>query len=90
MSNKIKAAFLTVMILLSGVSISAQGRLSGSYRKALDLYNHGMFERAGVIFDQISDETGDVLARGYKTLCSVRLQENGYESAVANYLADSP
>ena len=90
MSNKIKAAFLTVMILLSGVSIPAQDRLSGSYRKALDLYNHGMFERAGVIFDQISDETGDVLARGYKTLCSVRLQENGYESAVANYLADSP
>lgn len=86
MKRKLTAALLSATVLLGGLALRAQDRTSGSYRHALDLYNHGMFERAGTIFDQISSEKSDLLAEGYRTLCAVRLQENGYETMVANYL----
>ena len=71
MDKTLKAALLSAAILLGGVFLHGQDRTTESFRHALDLYNHGMFERAGTIFDRISTETGDVLAEGYKTLCAV-------------------
>jgi len=90
MKRKLTAALLSVMVLCGGISIQAQDHKTESYRHALELYNHGMFERAGAIFDKISSSSGDVMAEGYRTLCAVRLQEEGYETLVSNYLNSSP
>ena len=90
MKRKLTAALLSATVLLGGLSLRAQDRTTDSYRHALDLYEHGMFERAGTIFDQISSSTGDVMAEGYRTLCAVRLQEKGYETMVANYIGAYP
>ena len=90
MDKTLKAALLSAAILLGGVFLHGQDRTTESFRHALDLYNHGMFERAGTIFDRISTETGDVLAEGYKTLCAVRLQEEGYETMVDGYIGSRP
>ena len=90
MKRKLTAALLSATVLLGGLSLRAQNQTTDSYRHALDLYEHGMFERAGTIFDQISLSTGDVMAEGYRTLCAVRLQEKGYETMVANYIGAHP
>ena len=90
MNNKLTAALLSALILCGAVSLRSQDRTADSYRQALDFYNHGMFERAGAIFDRISSETGDVMAKGYKTLCATRLQEIGYEKEVAGYIGSHP
>lgn len=90
MNNKLTAAFLSALVFFGGFSLRAQDRTAESYRHALDLYNHGMFERAGTLFGQIASSTGDVMAEGYKTLCAVRLQEKGYETAAEGYLKAYP
>lgn len=90
MKRKLTAALLSATVLLGGFALRAQDPTSGSYRHALDLYDHGMFERAGTIFDQIASSNGDVMAEGYRILCAVRLQEKGYETMVANYLGTYP
>ena len=51
MKRKLTAALLSATVLLGGFALRAQDPTSGSYRHALDLYDHGMFERAGTIFD---------------------------------------
>ena len=90
MKNRITAVLLSAMVFCSGFSLLAQDRTAESYRHALDLYNHGMFERAETIFGDISSSTGDIMAEGYKTLCSVRLQEKGYETLVSDYISAHP
>ena len=90
MNTKLKAALLAAAMLPGWLSLSAQDRTPDRYRQAIDLYNHGMFERAGTIFDQIQSETGDVMAEGYKTLCAVRLQEKGHETMASSYISGNP
>ncbi|MBP3270256.1 MAG: tetratricopeptide repeat protein, partial [Bacteroidales bacterium] len=90
MNSKLTAAFLSAIVFLGGLSVRAQDRTAESFRHALDLYEHGMFERAGAIFGQIASSKGDLLAEGYKTLCSVRLQEQGYPAQVENYIKSYP
>ena len=90
MNSKTIAAFLSAMVLCAGLSIHAQDRTSGEFRRAVDLYEHGMFERAGTLFGEIASETDDVLARGYQTLCAIRLQENGYLTMAEDYVKRYP
>ena len=90
MNTKLKAALLAAAMLPGWLSLPAQDRTPDRYRQAIDLYNHGMFERAGTIFDQIQSETGDVMAEGYKTLCAVRLQEKGHETMASSYISGNP
>ena len=90
MNSKTIAAFLSAMVLCAGLSIHAQDRNSGEFRRAVDLYEHGMFERAGTLFGEIASETDDVLARGYQTLCAIRLQENGYLTMAEDYVKRYP
>ena len=90
MKSKLTAAILSAMVLLGGPALGGQDRTAESFRHAMDLYNHGMFERAGAVFDQISSSTGDVLAEGYRVLCATRLQERGYETMVESYLSSCP
>ena len=90
MNTKLIAVFLSAMALCAGSSLLGQDRTATEFRRAEELYNHGMFERAGTLFSEIVSQTGDVLAKGYETLCSVRLQENGYEAKVSDYIGSYP
>lgn len=90
MNTKLKAALLAAAMLCGWLSLPAQDRTTGRYRQAIDLYNNGMFERAGAIFDRIASGSGDVMAVGYRTLCAVRLQEKGHETMASGYIADYP
>ena len=90
MKNRFFAVFLLATLLCAGTMAPAQDRTAAAYRRALDLYEHGMFERAGTLFDGISSSTGDVMAEGYRVLCATRLQENGYETQVSDFIAGHP
>lgn len=90
MNTKLIAVILSAMALCAGSSLQAQDRTATEFRRAEELYSHGMFERAGTLFSEIASQTGDVLAKGYETLCSVRLQENGYETKVSDYIGSYP
>lgn len=90
MNNKIFAVLSIATVLCAGPSVLAQDRTSGEFRRAVELYGHGMFERAGTLFGQIAAQTDDVLARGYETLCAIRLQERGYETLTEEYIGKYP
>lgn len=85
MKSKLIAALLAVTFLCPGAGLRARQPAPEEFRRAVDLYEHGLFERAGTLFGSVFSATGDVLAKGYETLCSVRLQEAGYEQAVSEY-----
>ena len=90
MNNRITAVFLSAMVFCSGFSLLAQDRTAGSFRRAVELYNNGMFERAGTMFGELASANGDVMAKGYETLCAIRLQERGYETMASEYIAEHP
>ena len=90
MKNKRIAAILSAVLLCSAAAVQAQERNAADFQKAMELYRNGMFERAGTMFGQIARSEGDVLAKGYETLCSVRLQERGYQTMASEYIAEHP
>ncbi len=89
MKLKLLAAVIISAILLPA-PMQAQDKQKDDFRQAMDLYEHGMFERAGSVFNEIYSNTGDETALGYKALCSVRLQEAGYEAVANEYIANHP
>jgi tetratricopeptide (TPR) repeat protein len=89
MKLKLFAAVIISAILLP-FSTLAQTARNDDFRQALDLYEHGMFERAESIFSQIYTDTGSEDALGYRALCSVRLQEVGYESVASEFITNHP
>jgi len=90
MKVRIIAAVIAAMSLCPGVLMNAQESGNKVFDKALELYENGMFERAETIFSNIFSETGDVMAKGYQTLCAVRLQETGNEKMAAEYVSSYP
>ena len=92
--NYMKSKLVAVLLaaLAFGLTVSAQPleNVPGRYRNAVELYERGMFERAGSIFAAIYRETGDVMAGGYEALCAVRLQETGNETLADEYVAGNP
>lgn len=83
-------ALLVCAAVLCPAAASARPSLEDDYRQAMELYEAGMFERAETLFGRVHSATGDVLARGYEVLCSVRLQERGYQPRVEDYAALHP
>ena len=90
MKSKLAAVLLSALSLCLGMNAQAQDNVPGRYREAVDLYEHGMFERAGSVFGSIYKETGDVMAGGYEALCAVRLQEVGNETLADQFVAANP
>ncbi len=100
--NIAMTALLTVMALIIGAPSlyaaeptstnrtleNSAGSLSGrkAFRQAVSLYDYGMYERAAEIFDQLPT----VEALGYRTLCGVKMQTNGYEALVDSYITLHP
>ena len=83
-------AFLLGAFLLCGTASGVPGLKRNDFRKALEYYGNGMFERAATLFSDIYTREGDILAKGYATLCSVRLQEEGAAEAADAFIAAHP
>ena len=90
MKSKRIAALITAMVLCIGPVLLAQEGKGVSFRRAVELYGNGMFERAETLFGEIASSTGDVMAEGYETLCAIRQQEPGYETKAADYVEKHP
>ena len=90
MKSKLVAVLLSALSLCLWVNAPARDNVPVRYREAVELYEHGMFERAGSVFGSIYKETGDVMAGGYEALCAVRLQEVGNETLADRYVAANP
>lgn len=62
----VATAFLTVLSLSLAFSKDTK-----AYKTALDMYRHGMYERAMALFEQ---QAGDDLCEDYALLCAVKLR----------------
>ena len=65
-------------VLLAGAA-SAQ---TPEYRRALDLYGHGMYAEAAQLLERIPGSE----AEGYAALCAIELQTPGYEKRAEAFL----
>ncbi|MBR6456961.1 MAG: tetratricopeptide repeat protein [Bacteroidales bacterium] len=65
-----KLAFLAAVLTLLSMP-SAFAKDTKAYKTALDMYRHGMYERAMALFEQ---QTGDDLCEDYALLCAVKLR----------------
>ena len=65
-----KLAFMAAVLTLLSMP-SAFAKDTKAYKTALDMYRHGMYERAMALFEQ---QTGDDLCEDYALLCAVKLR----------------
>ena len=65
-----KFALTAALIALLGVQLCA-AKDTKAYKTALDLYRHGMYERAMALFEE---QQGDDLCEDYALLCAVKLR----------------
>ncbi len=72
-------------VLLSVSVYAAPDERTGIYREAVNLYNHGMYERAATLLDKIP---GDPMSDGYALLCAIKMQSDGFEQKLADYERD--
>ena len=72
-------------VLLSVAVYAAPDERTGIYREAVNLYNHGMYERALTLLDKIP---GDPMSDGYALLCAIKMQSDGFEQKLADYERD--
>lgn len=84
-------AALSIALALSSEAVS-NGQEAGpdAFRKAVEFYDRGMFERAESIFSEISASGNDVMAKGYEALCAVRRQAVGNRIQAERYISEYP
>lgn len=76
--------FLAVALISSSLS-AVPVRNPENYRRALDLYNNGMYERARMIFETMP---GDPLCDGYVVLCAMKMRSDDCAELLASYERD--
>ena len=74
-----KRLMLAVAAVLFAAAASAQ---TPEYRRALDLYGHGMYAEAMQLLDRIPGSE----AEGYAALCAIEMQAPGFEKRVEAFL----
>ncbi|MBR4826327.1 MAG: tetratricopeptide repeat protein [Bacteroidales bacterium] len=72
-------------VLLSFTVYAAPDERTEIYRQAVNLYNHGMYERAATLLDKIP---GNPMSDGYALLCAIKMQSPGFEQRLAQYEKD--
>ncbi len=80
-----RVRLLLAAVLLSAALYAAPDERTGIYREAVNLYNHGMYERAATLLDKIP---GDPMSDGYALLCAIKMQSEGFEQKLADYERD--
>lgn len=80
---------LLSLLLFSAVSyaeIDPDRSFRTRYNHAEMLFSKGMYDRARMEFDVLSSEKpSDMMVEGYKVLCAVHMQSEGYEIEFAQY-----
>ena len=82
----LKFAVLTAVLALLSVPV-AISRDTKAYKTALDMYRHGMYERAMSLFEQ---QAGDDLCEDYALLCAVKLRSRNCGRRVESMDAAHP
>lgn len=74
-------------VLATWTAAALPGPLSKTYREAVRLYENGMFDRARVLFEEVSAkaEGADPMSAGYALLCAIQQKAAGYEESIDNY-----
>ena len=80
-SVKILAGLLA-LALAGSPAAADDGGGRDRYRKALELYENGMYEEARTIFETLE---GNALVDGYTVLCAVKLRSGDYEALMGEY-----
>ena len=80
--KSLSAVLLAACLTLPSAVLRADDT-SGAMRRALDLYENGMYERARTIFDSFAD---DPLAEGYSVLCAIQTGSGDYPALLEDYL----
>ena len=78
-----KRLILALAAVLVAAAASAQ---TPEYRRALDLYGHGMYAEAAQLLERIPGSE----AEGYAALCAIELQSAGYEKKAEAFLDNWP
>ena len=91
MIKRILAVSYTALIICANVLAQSPSTAdSGTevFRKAVRLYEHGMYNQARELFSTLSQD--DVVSRGYEVLCCVRMRSADYEEQMSRYFRDCP
>ena len=75
------AAVVAVTLAGSVLNAAPDGR-SRTYRQALQLYENGMYERARVLFESVSD---DPKCEGYAVLCALKMRSDDYPEMISAF-----
>ncbi|MBQ9548552.1 MAG: tetratricopeptide repeat protein [Bacteroidales bacterium] len=78
--------FLSAALLLSLPVQAGPGERTRAYRQALNLYEHGMYERARALFEAVDDP----LAEAYAILCAARVNASDYPDLIQDYESRYP
>lgn len=81
MRMKTVLAFLSAVWVLSGTALAGPQERSKAYREALNLYEHGMYERARALFESVQDP----IAEGYAILCAAKVNTSDYPDLIQDY-----
>lgn len=80
------AALSAVLLTASQLPLSASAE-TRDYRRAVRLYQNGMYERARSVFESIS---GDPLSEAYTVLCAIKMRSDDYVELMEEYHKDYP
>ena len=80
-----RVRLLLAALLLSVTALAASDDRTEIYREAVNLYDHGMYERAATLLDKIP---GDPMSDGYALLCAIKMQSDGFEARLEKYERD--
>ena len=74
----------------AGVVVQDRTGQNGRFRRAMALYERGMYGRAREIFSDVASESGSFEAEGYAVLCSVKMKVPGYEPYAEAFIGKYP
>ena len=87
MKFKCMAAAVLAAVFATWTASALPGSFSKTYRDAVRLYENGMFDRARVLFEDVSAkaEGKDPMSAGYALLCAIQQKAAGYEESIDSY-----
>ena len=76
---------LSLIFICLGLDLNAQ-----DMNEALRLFDHGMYSRARLYFDEIAAESYTSDPEGYAVLCDVKQEVPGYRRSMNMFIAENP
>jgi TolA-binding protein len=86
--------FFTGMPIVSAQKSEIYAPETADFNRALDLYNHGQYQSAQIIFEKVKSETKNADVQSdcayYSANCAIRLDQAGADTMMENFVADYP